>query len=32
MADQPDETTSPVTLGDLAREGRLLWCYCQQCG
>ena len=32
MADHQDETPSPVTLGDLAREGRLLWCYCQQCG
>lgn len=31
MADQPDEATSPATLGDLVREGRLLWCYCQQC-
>ena len=22
----------PVTVGDLAREGRLLWCYCVACG
>ena len=29
MADQPDETTSPVTLGDLVQQGRLLWCDCR---
>jgi hypothetical protein len=26
-----DEIVQPVTLGDLAREGRLLWCYCRSC-
>jgi len=26
-----DEIAQPVTLGDLAREGRLLWCYCWSC-
>ncbi len=25
-------TQSPVTLGDLARDGKLLWCYCRNCG
>jgi hypothetical protein len=24
-------TTGPVTLDDLHREGRLLWCYCAGC-
>ena len=24
--------TGPVTLGDLIREGKLLWCYCRHCG
>ena len=23
--------TSPVTLGDLSREGKLLWVYCCEC-
>ncbi|OYW52218.1 MAG: hypothetical protein B7Y80_20920 [Hyphomicrobium sp. 32-62-53] len=32
MADQPDETTSPVTLGDLVQQGRLSWCDCHRCG
>jgi hypothetical protein len=32
MADQSKQSFSPVTLADLAREGRLLWCYCLQCG
>ena len=26
-----DEIAQPVSLGDLAREGRLLWCYCLAC-
>lgn len=26
-----DEIAQPVTLGDLAREGRFLWCYCLLC-
>lgn len=24
--------SGPVTLGDLAREGKLLWVYCCDCG
>jgi Zn finger protein HypA/HybF involved in hydrogenase expression len=27
-----DEIFAPVTIGDLAAEGRLLWCYCCACG
>ena len=23
--------TGPVTLGDLARDGKLLWVYCRDC-
>jgi hypothetical protein len=26
-----DQTARPITLADLAREGRLLWCYCLAC-
>lgn len=26
------ETFVPVTLADLAREGRVVWCYCNACG
>ena len=25
-------TPTPVTLGDLARDGKLLWVYCRDCG
>jgi hypothetical protein len=32
MADPNEQRLNPVTLADLAREGRLLWCYCLQCG
>ncbi len=32
MADEKSpETFRPVILADLAREGRLLWCYCRSC-
>jgi hypothetical protein len=31
MADQNVQSFNPVTLGDLANEGRLLWCYCRSC-
>ena len=24
--------TVPVTLGDLIRDAKLLWCYCRRCG
>jgi hypothetical protein len=26
-----EEMTGPVTLGDLIRESKLLWCYCREC-
>jgi hypothetical protein len=26
-----EEMTGPVTLGDLVREGKLLWVYCREC-
>ena len=31
MTDQR-QSFIPVTLGDLARGGRLIWCYCEACG
>jgi hypothetical protein len=31
MADEI-QSFNPVSLGDLARERRLLWCYCLKCG
>lgn len=27
-----NQTWKPATLGSLARDGRLLWCYCCECG
>ena len=32
MAGKKAQSFNPVTLADLAREGRLLWCYCLKCG
>lgn len=29
---RPEFRTGPVRLGDLAREGKLLWGYCRACG
>ena len=28
----PEFSSAPVRLGDLAREGKLLWGYCRACG
>lgn len=25
-------TTGPVTLSDLSQDGKLLWCWCADCG
>lgn len=27
-----DRASKPVTIGDLRRAGRRLWCYCEDCG
>ena len=31
IADGPEPSLGPVTLGDLFREGKLLWVYCCDC-
>lgn len=33
MSDHPSKPVyTPVTLADLAREGRVIWLYCCECG